>query len=521
MNPLLAPLFNWLGDRTATVVHLGAGSGALLDAYASVSCRRLVLVEGDPDLAGALASRAAPLDGVEVHARALAADAGHVLWNRYNLRALNGPLDAMALRNIYPRLQSLSALPLPTTAIADWLRSLALGRDDGPRVLVVDLPGQEDRLLGAVDDEQLWAFDAVLLRGCGHPPGEGWDAAAAAEQRLGARWFRPGPEPAAQDPLWPVRLLVQDRSGRVEALAAAALAGERAARAVAEAERDAAAAARDAAKDESAGHQARLGELAAQIEALRHERDQEAHWHQENARWAQGLKAQLESLTAERDALQADRNALAERQAELQAELQAECDRQAARGNELQAECDRQAARADDLQSRLETLRQERDQEAHWHQENAKWAQGLKGQVESLTAERDALQAAQAERDALQAAQAEHQTETQAGRQAELEAECKRQAARADELQARVEALRQERDHEAHWHQENAKWAQGLKAETEALTRQLAAADEERGVLRARIAERDERQRLLDAEILRAEAQLDLIKDVLLREKNF
>jgi chromosome segregation ATPase len=82
---------------------------------------------------------------------------------------------------------------------------------------------------------------------------------------------------------------------------------------------------------------------------------------------------------------------------------------------------------------------------------------------------------------------------------------------------------------------ENAKWARSLSGELDVLKPELAALRDERATLSAQLAEtqsqaralrqqmddRDARQRLMDNEILRAEAQLDLIRDVLIREKNF
>ena len=102
-------------------------------------------------------------------------------------------------------------------------------------------------------------------------------------------------------------------------------------------------------------------------------------------------------------------------------------------------------------------------------------------------------------------------------------------------LEQQVAQLGKERDTEAHRHQENAKWAQTLKAELDPLkpelerlrreldlTRREAADAKSRAEgLEREISDRDGRQRLMDAEILRAEAQLDLIKEVLIREKNF
>lgn len=52
------------------------------------------------------------------------------------------------------------------------------------------------------------------------------------------------------------------------------------------------------------------------------------------------------------------------------------------------------------------------------------------------------------------------------------------------------------------------------RAESEALRQQV-------DQLQVQVAERDQRQRLLDEELLKAEAQIDLIKDVIIREKAF
>jgi hypothetical protein len=53
------------------------------------------------------------------------------------------------------------------------------------------------------------------------------------------------------------------------------------------------------------------------------------------------------------------------------------------------------------------------------------------------------------------------------------------------------------------------------------LQKKLTEADAARTAGQAQQADRDARQQLLDIEILKAEAQLELVKDVLLREKNF
>lgn len=109
-------------------------------------------------------------------------------------------------------------------------------------------------------------------------------------------------------------------------------------------------------------------------------------------------------------------------------------------------------------------------------------------------------------------------------------------------LRTELQTTATERDEQAHWHQENAKWAKSLSADNERLTleiektrselaalcdnnaalqQQLEAGRADREAAERKASDLAARQQLLDAEILKAEAQLELVKDVLLREKNF
>jgi FkbM family methyltransferase len=86
----------------------------------------------------------------------------------------------------------------------------------------------------------------------------------------------------------------------------------------------------------------------------------------------------------------------------------------------------------------IQKLTRERDEQAHWHQENKRWAESLKAQLESQTAEVVNLNTA-----SIKA---------------------------AEELQKLIK----ERDEQAHWHQENKKWAESLKAQLESQTAEVA-----------------------------------------------
>ena len=186
---------------------------------------------------------------------------------------------------------------------------------------------------------------------------------------------------------------------------------------------------------------------------------------------------------------------------------------------------------AESRQQQIEQLTRERDEQAHWHQENAKWAKVLVGEKEELES---------------RLARMQEELSSQQQMHAVLEQEKSALAGRREELERAVETLMQERDEQAHWHQENAKWAKVLVGEKEELESRLARMQGElrvqqqmQGALeqeKAGLAERLEaaqqrleeqdvsvsenvyRQQLMNEELVRAEAQIDLIKELLLRE---
>jgi len=105
-----------------------------------------------------------------------------------------------------------------------------------------------------------------------------------------------------------------------------------------------------------------------------------------------------------------------------------------------------------------------------------------------------------------------------------------------------IAQLSQERDEQSHWHQENKKWAESLKQELAASTQQKNTIEQQLAQLQVKQNELVEshknkdanitaltqekgelifRQTILDTEIVKVEAQLELVKDVVLREKTF
>src|SRR4051812_31134314 len=95
-----------------TLVHVGAGDGEDLDQWLQLSPQRLIVAEGEARSAALFAERVARLPRAEVHAIALAPRAGRIAWHRYNLPALNGPLQADGLVAFYPRVRQIESTSL-------------------------------------------------------------------------------------------------------------------------------------------------------------------------------------------------------------------------------------------------------------------------------------------------------------------------------------------------------------------------------------------------------------------------
>ncbi|MCU0773287.1 MAG: hypothetical protein MUC74_01940 [Ideonella sp.] len=447
------------------VLHIGAGVQPATLGLPSV--QRLVLVEGDAGTRWQLALATAARPGVEVWPDVVVPETGIASWHRYNLPSLNGPAPHEGLETVYPRLQHLGAAVAHGTAVGEVLeRALAAEVDDAARpadrLLVLDVPGQESALLSALPPELLGRFEWVLVRT--RAPGGGDPADRGVENALGAAGFRAGTRDARSEPLWPMtlfRLHAPSHCVRQAALLAAQL------QQVERAGAQALAALRDevaAGLQERQGLERQLSDARTQLATQRDERDSARH------------EAEVQRLAFER-----------ERRAHEDAQTRIAALQEQARTDATALDAALAAARRAE-----QSARQESDML------------------------RAALDQSRLDLDTARQRDAERPTRLEA-LQAELEAAGSAAEAAREQLQARSQELTTvaaERDEQRHWHRENANWVQSLKADNERLTQELEA-------LRRQLADGDGRARLLDQEILRAEAQLDLIKDVLLREKNF
>jgi hypothetical protein len=205
MKALIDSIGRGLRHPAGTVVHVGAGTGAVIEDYRSLNPARLLLLEGDPDSAVALREHAAAEPAVEVFGEVVARRDMSLHWYRYTLASVNGPVDRGDLVRIYPRLRLIGTQPLKAVAFDRWLaRAVGELDDKQSHVLVMDVPGQEAALLQTLPQTLLERFEVVVLKGCAAPVPDGVVAAAFAEARLRERSFEALRDSADADPLWPV-----------------------------------------------------------------------------------------------------------------------------------------------------------------------------------------------------------------------------------------------------------------------------------------------------------------------------
>jgi len=467
----------------ATAVQLGAGHGGALPALRKLQAKRLVLIEGDPDAQVRLAQHSDPTAGISVQGVAISAEGGSALWHRYTLGALNGLLDASAWEKVYPRLRLISSVAVDTKPVADVLeQSLEGSQTKGPNLLVLDVPGQEDRLLATVPCELLHRFEWIIVRGCATPPSTDWSAADAAIARLCAIGYELQPAQAAADALWPVatlrldsktfRLLQQEqRCNHLTTELTSAQALHQSVQADWQAAQQRVAALEKALSDAKASAQTDAHQLGSELDALARNRD---------------------LLLTQRDGLAkalADSNTARDEQAKLAAERQQRTDALSQQVAQLTSERDALAkARAE--------ITAARDEQAKLAAERQQRTDALAQQVAQLSSERDALAKARAEITTAR----DEQAKLAAERQQRIDAAIKDKAL----LSTERDTLAKERT--------------ALVAARDEQTKAAREARQKLATLEAEMAEIVARHGLLQEELIKAEAQIELIADLLLRE---
>ncbi|MFC3714799.1 hypothetical protein ACFONC_01330 [Luteimonas soli] len=506
------------GCEQATVLIVGAGSGVDLPLLRRLGPRRLVLAEAHPEQAEALSGRVDPARGEEVWPLAISAEpleqaSLHVV-NNLAFSSLKAPTG---LLEYFPNLREVRQDAVPTRSLAAAIETLAL--DAGAEhLLVLDAPGQAFELLGATPPQALRAFATVIVRCSLEPLYEGDEAVEEVLATLRKIGFDPGNRDS--EAIYPQTAIVFARSeSHAEKLQLEAL--------LAQVKADC-----DAQMQLASRH-------TKEIEHLIVDRDRAAALAQEHkadldqaSRLAAERGAELEKATqlaAERQKLVASRDEQVQKLVEerdAQAKLAAERGAELEKATQLAAERQKLVASRDeqvqklveerDAQAKLAAERgAEVEKAAQLAAERQKLVASRDEQVQKLVEERDAQAKLAAERGAELEKATQLAAERQklvASRDEQVQKLVEERDAQAKLAAEQVQKLMQERDGQAK-----------LVAERQVLLDKASSQNQERGAriieLEREQARLDRHQAWLDQEVIKAEAQVELIKDILLRDK--
>jgi len=193
------------GIPISCILHIGAGHGNDLSDYLQSGARRIVLVEPEKDCASVLKELSEQHDEVEFLPCAVAAESGRQAFNRFGFSDLNGLLPPATLLELYPGLETLPAGEVEVQGVADLIDGLGLDVLLGPNLLVIEAPGQAQRILAALAGADLLnRFRFVRLRDCRERLYREASTLAEAAELLRAEGFETSDEKQGGDPDWPV-----------------------------------------------------------------------------------------------------------------------------------------------------------------------------------------------------------------------------------------------------------------------------------------------------------------------------
>ncbi|QDR67340.1 hypothetical protein [Pseudomonas juntendi] len=496
MNKLLRHIQEHSADGLGSCLIVGAGTGSQLGDWRQLGCQQLLLAEAHPRLAEELGRRLRHDQGEHLLTLAVTADehpvATLLALNNLAYSSLNEPVD---LFNHYPNLRRDGVLQVPARSIEAVVADHAL---NGPQAhtLLLAAPGQALQLLQATPQASLHAFTWVITECSSEPLYEG----DASDSQVTAWMEGIGFELVSDDPdaIFPQSQLLFERNTR--RMPQQCISSE-----VAQLHTQAAVAAPSS--------QQQIQALQAQLQ----QRDTQVY---ELTGLACEQKQQLDRLLIDKTQLLSTNEAIQAENAQLSQALHVQADL-ASNG---QAQNKALATERDQLVSAYEALRQKHAALATAHDEQAQQLATARGELDALSKHNAELVS---------------QSEAQQRREAELAGTCDAQTQLANESQARLGELAAERDALT---QDNSRLSEACEAQTRLANdyqEQLKKANEQREqqgkalaeqkdtadanieyvqALEREAADYQHRQRLLEEELVKSEAQLELIKDLLLRE---
>ena len=165
MNSLLQHIRQNTQTPTGLTLVIGAGNGASLPALRQLGSSRLVLVEAHPRQAEELARRARMDLGEEVWHQAITATAqGNVTLHVLNNPNYNSLMSPSGLLTYFPNLRAISNLEAPSRTLTESITALSPAVEDD-NLLILDAPGQALELLKATSPSALQSFAWIIING--------------------------------------------------------------------------------------------------------------------------------------------------------------------------------------------------------------------------------------------------------------------------------------------------------------------------------------------------------------------
>jgi hypothetical protein len=470
-----------------SLLHLGAGPVFFGALYGEIPAKEFLLVEADPEAAETLRAAAGALPGRVVECLVAARDGNHT-FRRFSLPSLNGLLPLGPLQTIYPRVRETGSLPLQGRALPQLLESVAVSTTS-PHALYFDLPGQEADLLETCAGLLPSRFEWIFVSGAGESRCDGARPLSDTLAILQRHHYEIVHLDPHTNPLVPVAILQCNR-------------------------------------------------MALELEASRREADRLQAERSTLVSDKAALDTRLSTLVAERDALATEHEAMSTEFLQFQMELQ----KSQAIHSEKTAEIALLSKKLLEAEKSCEALKKELEASKASGAEVEKKRAEVAGQLEKLGADKAAMEtrlsALVSERDARTKERDEH-SKTSAERQATLEAlrkdleASKASGAEVEKKRAEVagqleklgadkaametllSALETERDARTKERDQVRTEKDNLTKERDVLKKTASDRASRIAELEAQVADQAERQKLIDEQMVRAETQLEMLKEFL------
>ena len=462
MNNLLRRIREHSTDGLHSAIIIGAGNGSQLSDWRQLGCGHLLLAEAHPRQAEELGRRLRHEQGERLLALALTADEQPMATlqplNNLAYSSLNA---AIGLFEHYPNLRSGEALQVPARSLGQLLAEQALDEQQ-PHLLLIAAPGQAMQLLQGTPAGVLQAFTWLLIE-CSSEPLYQCDASAS---EISAWLQGLGYDLVSDDPdaIYPQSKMLFKRNPSVlESLRLSSEVAELRSQRV---------------------HAAQASRQ--QISAMQQQLQQRDATLVEQTRLTNERQTQIDMLAKENAELTAALDALGKEKISLGVARDEQTKKLA---SERQAQIDALGKEKADLASARDALAREKSELTKARDEQAKLASERQAKIDALSIEKADLAAAG---DALSKEKIEI-TKTR-----------DEQTKLASERKGQLDKITAERDQVQKSVAEQKKTFDNAQQQIKTLENEAS--------------ESLQRQQLLQEELIKAEAQIELIKDLLLRE---